>query len=139
MIMHKKLAITCAAALTLFAGAASAVTVCPFRDHFYINAPLPLEVLHVATSGNLGYEQITPMNFDLGCQDNKNAGAGDVTMVIGMKGNEDLSCDISIHDGPYVMNPTINYVSCGRSGNRLFFVGMEHRPFSYDYTLKFTM
>ena len=137
--MHKKLAFVCASALVTLTTSASALTVCPFRDHFNISAPLPLEVLQVSTTGNVGIEQITPTKFDLGCQDNQATTAGDVNLVIGMKGNEDLSCDVSIHDGPYVMNPTVNYVSCGRSGNRLFFLGMEHRFGSYDYTLKFTM
>ena len=137
--MHQKLSGIITTALLILSPVASAITVCPFRDHFSISAPLPLEILHAATSDNLGFEQISPTNFDLGCKDDKNASAGDVAMVIGMNGNEDLSCDISIHDGPYVMNPTINYVSCGRSGNRLFFLGMDHRIGSYDYTLKFTM
>lgn len=137
--MHKKLTCIFATGIIIMATGASATTVCPFRDHFKISAPLPLEVLHTSTSGNLAIEQITPTNFDLGCSDNQNSGPGDAVLVVGMRGNEDLSCDISIHDGPYVMNPTINYASCGRSGNRLFFIGMDHRIGSYDYTLKFTM
>lgn len=111
--------------------------VCPFTDHFSIQAPLPLEIMSFQTGGNLAYAQLTPTKFDLSCKDNKTSQGGDVFMVIGMQ--EDLSCKFTLHDSPFEMNPTVTFMDCGGSKGRLFYLGMDHRIGSYDYTLKFTM
>lgn len=136
--MQKKLAVimTTACAALMLATNASAM-VCPFTDHFNIQAPLPLRIMSTKSIGNIELTQISTNRFDLTCKDNKNGGDGDVVVTIGM--DNDLSCDIAIHDGPLKMNPTINYSSCAKSNGRLFFMGMDHRLGSYDYTLKFTM
>lgn len=123
-------------ALSTFANSANAM-VCPFTDHFSIQAPLPLRIMTAKTGGNIKYDQLNTNNFTLSCADNKNAQGGDVIMTIGMQ--DDLKCNLTLHDGPYEMNPTITYVDCSPSGGRLFYVGMEHRFGSYDYTIKFTM
>lgn len=136
--MQKKLvlAVLSACASLLYLPNANAM-VCPFTDSFFIQAPLPLRIINASVSGNLGYSQMSSNFFTLSCGDNGNSGSGDLHVEIGM--SDDVKCSLTIHDGPYEMNPTINEVFCGGPAGRIYFVGMEHPYRTYNYTLKFTM
>jgi hypothetical protein len=136
--MHKKIALALAAACGVFIAAAPAhATVCPFTDHFKIQAPLPLHIMSAATDNNLLYNQINYDYFTLSCPSVRQTESGNVFLVIGMSDN--LKCSLTIHDGPYEMNPSVTMVSCDIPNNRISFVGMDHAYGSYNYILKFTM
>lgn len=130
------LATLSASAALLVAQNASAM-ICPFTDHFFIRAPLPLHVINASTEGNLAYTQMYPDYFRLSCQDVRVLSGGAVTVDIGM--SDQIKCTLKIEDGPYKSNPNISEVSCGGPASRIYFVGMDHPTGTYDYYLKFTM
>lgn len=137
--MQKKFALavmTACATLTALP-VANARNVCPFVDHFMIEAPLPLRVLSAKTAGNLAYTQVNENYFRLSCLNIPSKVGGVAYLEIGM--SDDLKCMLSIEDGPYNMNPSVTSIHCGGPAGRIYYIGMEHPFGSYNYTLKFTM
>jgi hypothetical protein len=137
--MQKKLAL--AAISTCFAlmympVASATTTVCPFNDHFLLKAPVDLHVIRATVDGNVNYEQLSPNYFRLSCQDNHSKAAGDVFIEVGV--NNEVKCAITLHDGPYEMNPTVTMYTCAGPKDKLYYVGLEHSFGTYDYTIKFT-
>ena len=130
-------ALTTGAAL-LFTQTASAM-ICPFTDHFFISAPLPLEVLNASTEGNLAFTQMYPDYFRLSCQNIRVLTGGILTVEIGMRDRDQIKCTLKIEDGPYKSNPNITQVDCGGPRGRIYFTGMDHTTGTYDYYMKFTM
>lgn len=137
--MKLKLALAVLSASTMLAIAPSAEAnmVCPFTDHFFIKAPLPLHVMSVAIDGNLNFTSMSEDYFRLSCKDVRVLTGGVVTMDIGML--PEIKCTLKIQDGPYQMNPAVTDVQCGGPNARIYFIGMDHPYGSRDYFLKFTM
>lgn len=137
--MQKKFALAAlsACAAFMFTQTANATTVCPFTDHFFIQAPLPLQVLNSNIEGNLNFTSMSTNYFRLSCKDVRVFSGGVATVDIGM--THDIKCTLKIQDGPYQMNPTINEATCGGPASRIYFIGMDHPYGTSDYYLKFTM
>jgi hypothetical protein len=137
--MRNKFALTAlsACAALMMMPAANAKTVCPFTDHFFIQAPLPLTILKQETEGNLAFTQMTPTYFRLSCSDIRDVRGGLAFVTIGM--DQNIQCKLTIKDGPYEMNPTVTEVYCGGPGSKISYIGMDHPFASHDYTLKFSM
>lgn len=109
--------------------------VCPFTDHFVINSTIPVYVISATTTGNLAYDQISANYFRLSCADARQTSGGDLFIEIGV--NNNVKCSLTLHDGPFVMNPSIADIYCGGADGKLHFMGMEHPFGSYNYTLNF--
>lgn len=136
--MKTKLALAVVSAVTILSAApAQANMVCPFTDHFFIKAPLPLHVMSTAIDGNLNFTSMSDDYFRLSCKDVRVFSGGVATLDIGMQPG--IQCTLKIQDGPYQMNPTVTDAYCGGANARIFFIGMEHPYGSRDYFLKFTM
>jgi hypothetical protein len=116
---------------------ANAITVCPFTDHFFIQAPLPLRVLNTNIEGNLNFTSMSENYFRLSCRDARVFSGGIATVDIGM--TNELKCTVKIQDGPYQMNPSVKEADCGGPAARLYYIGMDHPYGSSDYYLKVTM
>lgn len=137
MQMKLALAAVSACATLMFMPNANATAVCPFVDHFYIQAPLPLHVISAATDGNLSFTQVDINRFSLSCQDIRMTNGGNLYVQIGM--NDKSKCSLKIQDGPFEMNPSVTEVHCGGPASTIYYIGMDHTFGSHDYTLKFTM
>lgn len=132
-----KLKLALAAITACAAMSAHAVTVCPFTDHFFIKAPLPLQTMRADIEGNLNFTSMSPEYFRLSCKDVRVFSGGFVTVDIGM--SQSIKCTLKIKDGPYQMNPSVVEATCGGPASRIYFVGMDHPYGTNDYFLKFTM
>lgn len=137
--MKKKLTLAAISAAVMFAIAPSAEAnmVCPFTDHFFIKAPLPLHVMSTTIDGNLNFTSMSEDYFRLSCKDVRVFTGGTATLDIGMI--PEIKCTIKIQDGPYQMNPTVTEANCGGQASKIYFIGMDHPYGSRDYFLKFTM
>jgi hypothetical protein len=136
MQMKNLVAAASACAALMVMTNASANTICPFTDHFFIQAPVALHVISAATEGNLSYTQMDTNYFKLSCQDNRTTSGGVLNIQIGL--NDKSKCTLTIEDGPFHMNPSVAAVSCGGTASNIFYVGMDHTFGSREYTLKFT-
>lgn len=133
-LKHTLAALTACAGLTLMSSANAMI--CPFIDHFFIEAPVPLRIMNATTEGNLAFTPMSENYFRLSCQDFRSTSSGTLHVVIGMDNVN--KCELSIKDGPYEMNPNVTGVFCGGAFGRLYYVGMDHPFGTHDYTLKFT-
>lgn len=107
--------------------------ICPFTDYFALNiAPSGKIMGEPKVVGNLSYTQQSDTFFSLSCADGGIVSPGDVTMDIGF--NDKNRCTIVLHDGPYVVNPSVTTVSCL---GEIYFNGMDHLIGSHNYTLNF--
>lgn len=107
---------------------------CPFTDYFALSIPVTGKVMGTPkVDGNLLYVNQSDTFFSLSCADNRKVTSGDVTMDIGF--NDDNMCTIVLHDGPYVVNPSVTTVNCKGDVN---FNGIDHLMGSHNYTLKFS-
>lgn len=105
---------------------------CPFADYFALNIPDNAKILNTPSiKGSLTYTKLSDVFFQLSCGDS-NFSSGDLTIDLGF--DNDNKCNLVIHDGPYVISPTVTLVKC--DGN-FKYDGMEHVYGTYNYTLKF--
>ncbi|HTM63303.1 MAG TPA: hypothetical protein VL360_02230 [Gammaproteobacteria bacterium] len=132
-----KLKLALAAISACAAMSAHATMVCPFTDHFFIKAPLPLQAMRADIEGNLNFTLMSPYYFRLSCKDVRVFSGGVATVDIGM--SQSIKCTLKIKDGPYQMNPSVVEAHCGGAGSRISFVGMDHPYGSNNYFLNFTM
>lgn len=106
--------------------------VCPFNDYFTLSMPGNGTIIGTPTvTGNLKYTQQGSNFFILSCGNNDDRGSGDLSISVGY--NDENLCKLSIHDGPYVMNPSVDANCQGY----IKYDGMDHVYGSYNYTLKF--
>src|SRR5262245_57617068 len=109
----KKMTTCLSISMLIFSFSASAKTmICPFQDYFLIYAPANTQILfaHPDNTGKLKYTQPSPTFFFLSCGDDNLRESGDV--IVGVGKDESEVCSLTIHDGPYEMNPSIKNVSC---------------------------
>lgn len=133
MTKNKTLAIIATSILSLPISASALY--CPFTDYFALSiAPGGRIIGNVKVDGNLKYQQDSNTFFMLSCANDKKVTSGDVTMKIGF--DDTNSCTIVLHDGPYVVNPSVTMVACGGGVN---FNGIDHFTGSHNYTLRFSI
>ena len=107
---------------------------CPFSDYFALSVPGSAKIIGTpSVKGNLRITQQSDIFFMLSCGDDRDSGAGDLSIDIGY--DDANKCSLGIHDGPYVMNPSITYVNCQ---GKMKYDGIDHVYGSYNYTLKFS-
>lgn len=106
---------------------------CPFTDKFAINIPKSGKILDALVQGNVSYTYLSDTFFTLGCANDRNVGSGDVTMNVGF--DDTHKCTIILHDGPYVINPSVTVLKCDGEVN---FNGIEGLLGSHNYTLYFS-
>jgi len=107
---------------------------CPFTDYFAVSVPSIATIINTpATKGNIHYTQESNTFFTLSCGDDRVSDTGDLSIDIGFDDNN--KCSLVLHDGPYVMNPSVTYVSCKGT---IKYDGIDHIFGSYNYTLKFS-
>lgn len=105
---------------------------CPFSDRFTVSAPAQTKVLSATTQGNIHYTQKSDIYFALSCADDSSRSSGDLLIKIGTDSNN--QCSLTIHDGPFEMNPSVTNVWCN---GKMDYFGVDHQRGTYDYTLKF--
>jgi hypothetical protein len=105
---------------------------CPFNDNFSLDGPVNTHILNSSVQGNLNFTQSNATFFSLSCGNDKYS-SGDLFITIGINGWH--QCNLTIHDGPFELNPYVSFVSCK---GILKYDGMDHVRGSYDYTLKFS-
>lgn len=129
--MKKMLLTGLALAMTAF-NANAKTQICPFTDFFAISAPPGYTISSIISDGNIISTSQGPRNFTISCKDYASTRSGKVYLTVGI--DQDNLCTIHITDGPYEMNPYVNFVNC--TGD-LQYSGIEHER-GYSYTLKFT-
>jgi hypothetical protein len=107
---------------------------CPFNDKFTLNAPAQVKIINAIPQGNVYYTQKSDTNFVLSCADSSGLSG---TLIIKIGYDNDNHCSLSIKDGPYEMNPSVESFYCSNGIKKLAYIGMDHQRGSYDYTLKF--
>lgn len=105
---------------------------CPFNDSFSLNGPFNTYILSTSVQGNLKITQPDSTYFSLSCANDHESGSGDVFIDVGISDRN--KCSLTIHDGPYEMNPSVSSVYCN---SKIKYAGMDHVYGSYSYTLKF--
>lgn len=129
-LKHSLIAITITFSMPLLSEAKTLS--CPFTDSFSLNGPVGTYILNASSEGNLKITKPSSTYFSLSCGDDQKSNSGDVFVDIGISDNN--KCSLTIHDGPYEMNPTVSTVYCN---GKLKYAGMDHVYGSYTYTLKF--
>lgn len=107
--------------------------ICPFTDYFEISTPPGYTITSISSADNVVVEQQGPLNFVTHCKDSGSTKSGKVYVTIAS--NDCDLCTLHITDGPYEMNPTVNFSSCV---GRLTFNGTDHVWGTYTYTLRFS-
>lgn len=134
MKMNRLIACASIALLSLPVMANAKTLSCPFTDYFALSVPSTAKIINTPSiKGNLTYTQESDTFFTLSCGDDRVSDAGDLSIEIGLDDNN--KCSLAVHDGPYVMNPTVTFVNC--KGN-IKYDGIDHIFGSYNYTLKFS-
>lgn len=105
---------------------------CPFTDHFYIDAPLGYGVKSLLLDGNITGNIVDPLHFILSCRSDTTTANGTAYVVI--RDTVNNACNLTIVDGPYEKNPKL----LGNCTGNLRFTGVDHAWGTYTYKLKFT-
>lgn len=107
--------------------------VCPFTDYFTISAPSGYAITSLLSDGNIVTANQSSTNFTTSCRDYTSRDSGKAYLTVSV--DKYSLCTIHLIDGPYEMNPIINFVNCV---GRLKYTGIEHAWGTYNYKLKFS-
>lgn len=105
---------------------------CPFTDRFQLEGPNEIKLLSGKAAGNIQYENQDDYHFTLSCKNNDLNTSGYLYIDIGY--HDSNKCSLVIHDGPYVLNPSVVSIQCG---SKMSYAGLYHHVGSYEYILKF--
>lgn len=107
--------------------------ICPFTDYFTISAPVGYAIASLSSDGNIVANIQDPTHFTTGCKSYTSTESGNAYMTVAVDAYS--LCTLHIVDGPYEMNPYVNFVNCVGG---LKYSGMDHDWGTYNYKLKFT-
>lgn len=131
--MKKIIITTFLLSMVLYTNSYANSFICPFTDYFTVVAPTGYSIVSLSSDGNIITNFEGSNHFSLHCKDYTSTASGKAYLTVS-ENNTNL-CTLHITDGPYEMNPVVNFVNCA---GKLKYMGIAHDKGTYTYSLMFT-